>query len=92
MFRLIVITRPIIEPCLRYIKKKCTFLGSQNLYSSKRMWRQERLILQGGSNLTGTDLCVNKPVTVPVIFEPPCIIISNQSRYRPGVAQRVPGC
>ena len=28
--------------------------------------------LQGGSNMTGTDLCVNKPVTVPVIFEPPC--------------------
>ena len=23
--------------------------------------------------MTGTDLCVNKPVTVPVIFEPPCI-------------------
>jgi len=22
--------------------------------------------------MTGTDLCVNKPVTVPVIFEPPC--------------------
>ena len=28
--------------------------------------------IQGGSNMTGTDLCVNKPVTVPVIFEPPC--------------------
>ena len=23
--------------------------------------------------MTGIDLCVNKPVTVPVIFEPPCI-------------------
>ena len=23
--------------------------------------------------MTGTDLCVNKPFTVPVIFEPPCI-------------------
>jgi len=31
--------------------------------------------IQGGSNMTGTDLCVNKPVTVPVIFEPPCIIV-----------------
>jgi len=30
--------------------------------------------VQGGSNMTGTDLCVNKPVTVPVIFEPPCIM------------------
>jgi len=23
--------------------------------------------------MTGTDLCVNKPQSVPVIFEPPCI-------------------
>jgi len=43
-------------------------------------------MLQGGSNMTGTDLCVNKPhctaaaqgglfthKSVPVIFEPPCI-------------------
>jgi len=42
--------------------------------------------IQGGSNMTGTDLCVNKPhcaaavqcglftyKSVPVIFEPPCI-------------------
>jgi hypothetical protein len=29
--------------------------------------------LQGGSNMTGTDLCVNKSQFVPVIFEPPCI-------------------
>jgi len=34
--------------------------------------------IQGGSNMTGTDLCVNKPhclfthKSVPVIFEPPC--------------------
>ena len=25
--------------------------------------------------MTGTDLCVNKPQSVPVIFEPPCIYI-----------------
>jgi hypothetical protein len=31
--------------------------------------------LQGDSNMTGTDLCVNKPHFVPVIFEPPCIIL-----------------
>jgi len=24
--------------------------------------------------MTGTDLCVNRPITVPVIFEPPCTI------------------
>jgi len=30
---------------------------------------------QGGSNMTGTDLCVNKPQSVPVIFEPPCILL-----------------
>ena len=29
--------------------------------------------IQCCSNMTGTDLCVNKPVTVPVIIEPPCI-------------------
>ena len=32
-----------------------------------------REITQGGSNMTGTDLCVNKPQSVPVIFEPPRI-------------------
>ena len=48
---------------------------------------QALTILQGGSNMTGTDLCVNKPhcaaavqcglftyKSVPVIFEPPCIL------------------
>jgi hypothetical protein len=30
----------------------------------------------GGSNMTGTDLCVNKSQFVLVIFEPPCIKIS----------------
>ena len=24
--------------------------------------------------MTGTDLCVNKPQSVPVIFQPPCIM------------------
>jgi hypothetical protein len=28
--------------------------------------------IQGGSNMTGTDLCVLSIVSVPVIFEPPC--------------------
>jgi len=39
-----VIIRPIIEPCLRHIKWKCTFLGSQNVYNSNRTWIQERLV------------------------------------------------
>ena len=29
--------------------------------------------IQGGSNMTGTDLCVRLYKSVPVIFEPPCI-------------------
>ena len=32
-------------------------------------------LIQGGSNMTGTDLCVNKPHCVPVIFEPPCTYV-----------------
>jgi hypothetical protein len=39
-----VIIRPITESCMRYIKWKCTFLGSQNVYSSDRTWVQIRLI------------------------------------------------
>jgi hypothetical protein len=31
--------------------------------------------VQGGSNMTGTDLCVNKSQFVPVIFKPPCIYV-----------------
>jgi len=30
--------------------------------------------VQGGSNMTGSDLCVNLATSVPVNFEPPCII------------------
>jgi len=39
------------------------------------LWITPKYVLdiQGGSNMTGTDLCVNKPHSVPVIFEPPCI-------------------
>jgi hypothetical protein len=32
------------------------------------------LHVQGGLNLTGTDLCVKKSQFVPVIFEPPYIL------------------
>ena len=30
--------------------------------------------------MTGTDLCVNKPQSVPVIFEPPCILDMTKQR------------
>ena len=33
--------------------------------------RIPHLQVQGGSNMTGTDFCVNKSQFVPVIFEPP---------------------
>jgi hypothetical protein len=36
-----------------------------------------RLQIQDGSNMTGTDLCVNKSQFVPVIFEPPCTSYIN---------------
>jgi len=39
---------------------------------SELLVKENSSIMQGGSNMTGTDLCVNKLVTVPVIFEPPC--------------------
>jgi hypothetical protein len=42
--------------------------------AEREIYRQKRNILmyvQGGSNMTGTDLCVNKSQFVPVIFEPP---------------------
>ena len=40
--------------------------------------------IQGGSNMTGTDLCVRLYKSVPVIFEPPCrfIIISHSFLLR----------
>jgi len=53
--------------------------------------------VQGGSNMTGTDLCVNKPhcacarkclsimvtkkKSVPVIFEPPCTYYPKPNYY-----------
>ena len=39
-----VVIRPIIELCLRYIKWKCTFLGSQNVYNCERTWVQLKSI------------------------------------------------
>jgi hypothetical protein len=37
-------------------------------------------IIQGDSNMTGTDLCVNKPQSVPVIFESPCTLLQHASK------------
>jgi hypothetical protein len=34
--------------------------------------------VQGGSDMTGTDLCVQ---IVPVIFEPPCISVNMPVRW-----------
>jgi len=34
--------------------------------------------IQGGSNMTGTDLCVRLYKSVPVIFEPPCICCGDR--------------
>ena len=33
-----------------------------------------KYLLQGGSNMTGTDLCVRLYKSVPVIFEPACTL------------------
>ena len=49
-----------------YVKRK---EGRRGLVQVETAYKAE---IQGGSNMTGTDLCVNKPVTVPVIFEPHC--------------------
>jgi len=37
--------------------------------------------VQGGSNMTGTDLCVRLYKSVPVIFEPPCIITTQRQQF-----------
>jgi hypothetical protein len=38
--------------------------------------------LQCGSNMTGADLCVNKPQSVPVIYEPPCTFTTHRIIFR----------
>ena len=42
--------------------------------------------VQGGSNMTGTDLCVRLYKSVPVIFEPPCISMNYASYHSIGDA------
>ena len=46
--------------------------------------------VQDGSNMTGTDLCVNKPQSVPVIFEPPSITWKDSCCV--GVTLRISRC
>jgi hypothetical protein len=41
------------------------------------MHTPQKTILQGGSNMTGTDCIVRTIQSVPVIFEPPCILLLN---------------
>ena len=39
-------------------------------------------LIQGGSNMTGIDLCVNLATSVPVIFEPTCTSLTGcSSKY-----------
>ena len=45
--------------------------------------------IQGGSNMTGTDLCVNIYKSVPVIFEPPCIM--HIETISPSESSHIPG-
>jgi hypothetical protein len=54
------------------VSKECTVHYRSNIgvVSSNPTQSME---VQGDSNMTGTDLCVNSIYTVPVIFEPPCI-------------------
>jgi hypothetical protein len=44
------------------------------------------MVIQRGSNMTGTELWVNKSQFVPVIFEPPCTYVFLHSRYTVNVA------
>jgi len=37
------------------------------------LYGPQGIILQGGSNMTGTDCSLFTHKSVPVIFEPPCI-------------------
>ena len=44
------------------------FLASENkltlihgFYKLSHSWIQGQIVIQGGSNMTGTDMCVNKP-------------------------------
>ena len=46
--------------------------------SSGKVRKNEEVVIQGGSNMTGTDLCVRLYKSVPVIFEPPSINPSKQ--------------
>ena len=52
--------------------------------------------LQGGSNMTGTDLYKRTHKSVPVIFEPPCILacqtqsINQYKKLRNNTKQNIP--
>jgi len=46
--------------------------------SKRKNFTGQDVNIQGGSNMTGTDLCVNLATSVPVIFEPPCTSMAGQ--------------
>jgi hypothetical protein len=60
---------PVWEPLVYYVLVFNVVISSSDYIY---------IYIQGDSNMTGTDLCVNKPHSVPVIFEPPCIYIYIQ--------------
>jgi len=61
-------------------------------HSQRKNFELYYIIVQGGSNMTGTDLCVNKPHSVLVIFEPPCtstffLLLVNQDLNQSAVLE-----
>jgi hypothetical protein len=60
--------------CLIHIKKVLFYVFQTRILDTHWIFEVSvnSLHLQGDSNMTGTDLCVNKPHCIPVIFEPPC--------------------
>jgi hypothetical protein len=55
--------------------------SSASIQSARSRFIVIIIIIQGGSNMTGTDLCVNWTLIVPVIFEPPCIFKLQMGFY-----------
>jgi hypothetical protein len=59
------------------VSDSCPLVGSECESLATSEVSRQLVIVQGGSNMTGTDLCVNKSQFVPVIFEPHCSMLTN---------------
>jgi len=75
------------------IRRSKLYYTASGIITLCRCYDTRCCIIQGGSNMTGTDLCVNKPhcaaavqclsimvtkkKSVPVIFEPSCTILTS---------------